>query len=120
MKDDFSDLPPSQRKKKLLSKIQEIQQKIYQEQGARDGLIKMKGVYENNSLLGDPQTVQNELRECEHKLEKLKNELRKYQILLEDVKNQQSSQHSPQTNRNTHHQNGGHHANNNNNNRSSR
>lgn len=106
MKDDFSDLPPSQRRKKLQSKIQEIQQKIYQEQGARDGLIKMKGVYESNALLGDPQTVQGELKECEHKLEKLKNELRKYQILMEDVK--QTSQHSPQTNRITHHQNGGH------------
>jgi predicted nucleic acid-binding Zn-ribbon protein len=112
MKDDFSDLPPSQRRKKLQSKIQEIQQKIYQEQGARDGLIKMKGVYESNTLLGDPQTVQGELKECEHKLEKLKNELRKYQILLEDVKNQQSSQHSPQTNRITHHHQNGGHANN--------
>lgn len=108
MKDDFSDLPPIQRKKRLKREIQEIQQKIYQEQGARDGLIKMKGVYESNALLGDPQTVQGELKECEHKLEKLKNELRKYQILLEDVKNQQSSQHSPQTNRTTHHQNGSH------------
>lgn len=118
MKDDFSDLPPQQRRKKLQSKIQEIQQKIYQEQGARDGLIKMKGVYESNALLGDPQTVQGELKECEHKLEKLKNELRKYQILLEDIK-QQPSQHSPQTNRITHnnHQNGGHA---NNNHRSSR
>lgn len=114
MKDDFSDLPPVQRKKKLLSKVQEIQQKIYQEQGACDGLIKMKGVYENNSHLGDPLTVQNELKECEHKLEKLKNELRKYQILLEDVKNTQTSQHSPQTNRTTHQNgSGGHHANNN-------
>jgi formin-binding protein 1 len=92
-------LPPSQRKKKLMSKIQEIQQKIVQEQGARDGLIKMKGVYESNTLLGDPHTVQSELKECEHKLEKLKNELRKYQILLEEVKSQQSAQHSPQTNR---------------------
>lgn len=108
MKDDFSDLPPSQRKKKLLSKIQELQTKIYQEQGARDGLIKMKGVYESNALLGDPQTVQGELKECEHKLEKLKNELRKYQILLDEVKTQQNSQHSPVTNRNTHHQNGSH------------
>lgn len=109
-KDDFSDLPPSQRKKKLMTKIQEIQQKLLQEQGARDGLIKMKGVYESNTVLGDPQTVQGELKECEHKLEKLKNELRKYQLMLDEVKTQQSAQHSPQTNRNNHHQqNGGNH-----------
>jgi hypothetical protein len=49
-----------------MSKIQEIQQKIQQEQGARDGLIKMKGVYESNTVLGDPQTVQGELKECEN------------------------------------------------------
>jgi formin-binding protein 1 len=91
-----------------MSKIQEIQQKIMQEQGARDGLIKMKGVYESNAFLGDPQTVQGELKECEHKLEKLKNELRRYQVMLEEVKNQQSAQHSPQANRITH-QNGGNH-----------
>lgn len=107
-KDDFSDLPPSQRKKKLQQKIQEIQQKIMQEQGGRDGLIKMKGVYESNTLLGDPHTVQNQLKECEHNLEKLRNELRKYQILFEEVKSQQSAQHSPQTHR-TGHQNGGNH-----------
>jgi formin-binding protein 1 len=97
-------LPPSQRKKKLIAKIQELQQKLQQEQGARDGLIKMKGVYESNTFLGDPQTIQGELKECEHKLEKLKNEIRKYQILLEDVKNLQS--HSPQARRPSH-QNGG-------------
>lgn len=57
----------------------------------------MKGVYESNTFLGDPQTIQGELKECEHKLEKLKNEMRKYQILLEDAKSQQS--HSPQTRR---------------------
>jgi hypothetical protein len=111
MKDDFSDLPPQQRKKKLTSKIAEVQSKITQEQGVKDGLIKMKGVYESNSVLGDPQTVQNELKDCEHKLEKLKSELRRYQVLLDEVKNQQSLQHSPQTNRITSHQNGGSHGN---------
>lgn len=108
MKDDFSDLPPSQRKKKLQSKIQELQKSIGQEQGARDGLIKMKGVYESNTLLGDPQTVQGQLKQCEHNLEKLKNELRKYQILLDEMNTNHNSQHSPQPNRITHHQNGNH------------
>ncbi|KAL7034673.1 hypothetical protein ACKWTF_008048 [Chironomus riparius] len=108
MKDDFSDLPPSQRKKKLQSKIQELQKSIGQEQGARDGLIKMKGVYESNALLGDPQTVQGQLKQCEHNLEKFKNELRKYQILLDEMNTNHNNQHSPQPNRITHHQNGNH------------
>lgn len=99
MKDDYSDLPPTQRRKKLLSKIQEIEHKIQQERGARDGLIKMKGVYEQNSLLGDPQSVEGQLKECEHKLDKLRNEMNRYQMMLDQVNNQPNAQPSPQAHR---------------------
>ncbi|CAB0020781.1 unnamed protein product, partial [Nesidiocoris tenuis] len=34
-KDDYSDLPPNQRKKKLQTKIEEIQSKIHQETATR-------------------------------------------------------------------------------------
>jgi hypothetical protein len=105
LKDDFSDLPPTQRRKKLLSKLQQIQKDIQQEQGAWDGLMKMKGVYEQNSLLGDPQSVEGQLKECDHKLEKLRNELNKYQNMMDQINNQ-TAQASPQASRNTK-QNGG-------------
>lgn len=100
LKEDFSDLPPNQRRKKLNSKIQELQQKVQQETAARDGLMKMKVVYEANSLLGDPMTVEGQLNESEHKLEKLKLEMKKYQGYLEQANAVQLAQHSPQTNRN--------------------
>ncbi|KAK9511591.1 hypothetical protein O3M35_000219 [Rhynocoris fuscipes] len=83
-KDDYSDLPPNQRKKKLQMKIEEIQAKIHQETAARDGLMKMKGVYEQNSLLGDPMSVEGQLNESGHKLDKLRLELQKYQSYLEE------------------------------------
>lgn len=102
MKEDYSDLPPNQRRKKLQSKIQELQQKITQETAARDGLMKMKVVYEGNSLLGDPMTVEGQLNESEHKLEKLKVELKKFQTYLEQANSVQIAQHSPQSNRNLH------------------
>lgn len=97
-KDDYSDLPPNQRRKKLTAKIQDLQQKIHLEAAARDGLMKMKVVYEANSLLGDPMTVEGQLNESEHKLEKLKSELSKYQLYLEQANAVQ--QNSPQTMRN--------------------
>lgn len=98
-KEDFSDLPPTQRLKKLTIKIQELTHKIGQETAARDGLMKMKGVYEANSLLGDPMTVEGQLNESNHKLEKLKLELLKFQNYLEQANSVQAAQQSPQSNR---------------------
>ncbi|XP_024084583.1 formin-binding protein 1-like isoform X2 [Cimex lectularius] len=89
-KDDYSDLPPNQRRKKLQSKIDEIQSKIHQESAARDGLMKMKGVYEQNSTLGDPMTIEGQLNDSSHRLDKLRQDLHKYQSYLEDNQNDTS------------------------------
>ncbi|XP_063701879.1 formin-binding protein 1-like isoform X2 [Culicoides brevitarsis] len=106
-KEDFSDLPPTQRRKKLAAKVQELTTKVQQEQAARDGLMKMKGVYEANSVLGDPMTVEKQLNESNHNLEKLKQELRKYQHMLEQATNQSILQQSPKSaTRQNHTQNG--------------
>lgn len=99
MKEDFSDLPPTQRRKKLQQKVQELQQKVSQEQAASEGLMKMKGVYEANSLLGDPRSVEEQLNESVNKLDKLRMELQRYQKLLEQANSQTIVQHSPQANR---------------------
>lgn len=99
MKEDFSDLPPTQRRKKLAGKVQELQQKVAQEQAASEGLMKMKGVYEANSLLGDPRSVEEQLNESVNKLDKLRMELQRYQKLLEQANSQTIVQHSPQANR---------------------
>ncbi|XP_052847756.1 formin-binding protein 1-like isoform X5 [Drosophila gunungcola] len=99
-KEDFSDLPPNQRRKKLQAKIAELQQKIAQETNARDGLMKMKIVYEANSSLGNPMTVEGQLNESEHKLEKLKVDLKKYQGFLEKASQVPVATSSPQANRN--------------------
>lgn len=59
--------------------------------------MKMKGVYEANSVLGDPMTVEKQLNESNHNLEKLKQELRKYQNMLEQATNQSIMQQSPKS-----------------------
>lgn len=51
----------------------------------RDGLMKMKGVYEQNPALGDPMSIEGQLNESGHKLDKLRQELHKYQVFLEEA-----------------------------------
>lgn len=50
----------------------------------RDGLMKMKGVYEANSQLGDPMSIEGQLHESGQRLDKLRQELHKYQAYLDD------------------------------------
>ncbi|KAJ8941310.1 hypothetical protein NQ318_017850 [Aromia moschata] len=98
-KEDLSELPPNQRRKKLMLKVEELRTKVSQETAARDGLMKMKGVYEANPALGDPRTIESQLNECSHRLEKLQQELARYQGYLEDaVKGIQSGQNNSLTN----------------------
>ncbi|KAL1131809.1 hypothetical protein AAG570_011421 [Ranatra chinensis] len=97
-KEDYSDLPPNQRKKKLQMKIEDIQAKIHQETAARDGLMKMKGVYEQNPNLGDPMSIEGQLNESGHRLDKLRQELHKYQSYLEDNNTIHQIQHQHHNN----------------------
>ena len=80
--DDFSELPPNQRRKKLQSKLDALTSKICQETAARDGLMKMKTVYEANPALGDPMSIQGQLTENGQILDKLRSDLRKYQVII--------------------------------------
>merc|ERR1719189_2794369 len=84
-KEDFSELPPNQRRKKLQAKIDELTAKISQETAARDGLMKMKTVYEANPALGDPMSIQGQLTENGHRLDKLRSDYRKYAGWLEEA-----------------------------------
>lgn len=84
-----------------MAKIQELQQKISQETAAFEGLMKMKTVYESNSVLGDPMTVEGQLHESESKLEKLKLDLRKFGHYLETA-GVPNGQNSPQADRQHH------------------
>lgn len=44
----------------------------------RDGLMKMKSVYEQNTNMGDPHSVEGQLQENAVKMEKLQSELKKF------------------------------------------
>ncbi|KAG1666607.1 Formin-binding protein 1 [Nymphon striatum] len=81
-KEDFSDYPPSQRRKKLQAKVDQMQCDINQSTSAREGLMKMKDVYEQNPNLGDPMSIEGQLSENSQHIEKLQSELRKFENFL--------------------------------------
>jgi len=59
----------------------------------RDGLMKMKGVYEANPALGDPMSIEGQLNECAHQLDKLQQDLQKYHSYLEDMRSDTAAPH---------------------------
>nr|XP_006811822.1 PREDICTED: formin-binding protein 1 homolog [Saccoglossus kowalevskii] len=86
--EDYSDLPPNQRRKKLQQKVDE------------DALNKMKEVYTKTPALGDPNSVDAQLAENGKKLDIVRTELQKYQMYLGDVDGKTSTpQGTPKQNR---------------------
>ncbi|XP_071948182.1 formin-binding protein 1-like isoform X2 [Antedon mediterranea] len=78
-KEDFSHLQPTQQKKKLQEKIDELNAKIDKEQKEREGLLKMRDVYMKNSSLGDPTSVDGQLQQIGKRMDDYRLELQKYQ-----------------------------------------
>lgn len=53
--------------------------------------MKMKGVYEQNPALGDPMSIEGQLNESGHKLDKLRQEQHKFQMYLEEAQDNGAS-----------------------------
>uniref|UniRef100_A0A3P8VGI4 Formin-binding protein 1-like n=1 Tax=Cynoglossus semilaevis TaxID=244447 RepID=A0A3P8VGI4_CYNSE len=78
---DCSHLPPEQRRKKLQTRINNINQEIQREKEQRNALLKMREVYEQSPQMGDPSSVEPRLEEVKHSLQRLEEELRRHQVL---------------------------------------
>ncbi|XP_055010142.1 formin-binding protein 1 [Boleophthalmus pectinirostris] len=89
--EDFSHLPPEQRRKKLQGKIDDINKDIQKEMDARDGLLKMKDVYVKNPQMGDPSSVDPRLAEIGQIIEKLQSEVQKFEGWLAEVEERMPS-----------------------------
>ncbi|TRY64880.1 hypothetical protein DNTS_024584 [Danionella cerebrum] len=83
--EDFSHLPPEQRRKKLQAKIDEINKEIQKETDQRDALTKMKEVYVKNPQMGDPNSVDPRLAEIANNIDKLQAEANKFEGWLAEV-----------------------------------
>ncbi|XP_050928944.1 formin-binding protein 1 homolog isoform X15 [Lates calcarifer] len=89
--EDFSHLPPEQRRKKLQGKIDELNKDIQKEMDQRDALTKMKDVYVKNPQMGDPASVDPRLSEIAQTIEKLQSEVQKFEGWLAEVEERMPS-----------------------------
>ncbi|XP_055652692.1 formin-binding protein 1 isoform X9 [Falco biarmicus] len=83
--EDFSHLPPEQRRKKLQQKVDELNKDIQKEMDQRDALTKMKDVYIKNPQMGDAASVDHRLAELGQNIEKLRLEAQKFEGWLAEV-----------------------------------
>ncbi|KAJ3599726.1 hypothetical protein NHX12_033682, partial [Muraenolepis orangiensis] len=81
--EDFSHLPPEQRRKRLQLRIDELSKE--------DALNKMKDVYEKNPQMGDPSSLQPKISETICNMEKLRSEIHKNESWLSEVEAKPSS-----------------------------
>nr|XP_023010957.2 formin-binding protein 1 isoform X21 [Maylandia zebra] len=89
--EDFSHLPPEQRRKKLQGKIDELSKDIQKEMDQRDALTKMKDVYIKNPQMGDPASVDPRLTEIGQNIEKFQSEVQKFEGWLAEVEERMPS-----------------------------
>nr|XP_004671824.2 formin-binding protein 1 isoform X10 [Jaculus jaculus] len=83
--EDFSNLPPEQRRKKLQQKVHELNKEIQKEMDQRDAITKMKDVYLKNPQMGDPASLDHKLAEATQTIEKLRLETQKFEAWLAEV-----------------------------------
>lgn len=102
--EDFSHLPPEQRRKRLQQRIDELNKELQKEMDQRDALNKMKDVYEKNPQMGDPNSLQPKISETICNMEKLRSEIHKNETWLSEVEGKQSSRGDRRHSADNHHQ----------------
>ncbi|XP_038151008.1 formin-binding protein 1-like isoform X2 [Cyprinodon tularosa] len=101
--EDFSHLPPEQRRKRLQQKLDELNKELQKETDQRDALNKMKDVYEKNPQMGDPNSLQPRISETNCNIQKLRSEIHKNETWLSEVEGKQSSRGDRRHSADNHH-----------------
>lgn len=83
--EDFSRLPPDQRRRRLQEKMDDVQKELQKETEQSEALMKMKGVYEQNSQLGDPSSLHPQIIETTYNIARLRGQINKYQGQLTEA-----------------------------------
>ncbi|XP_037830190.1 formin-binding protein 1-like isoform X2 [Kryptolebias marmoratus] len=102
--EDFSHLPPEQRRKKLQQKIDELNKELQKETDQREALNRMKDVYEKNPQMGDPNSLQPKISETMSNIQKLRSEIHRNESWLSEVEGKQSSRGDRRHSTDNHHQ----------------
>ncbi|XP_031666886.1 cdc42-interacting protein 4 homolog isoform X1 [Oncorhynchus kisutch] len=83
--EDYSHLPPEQRKKRLQSKIDDITKELQKELDQSEALEKMRGVYERNPQMGDPASLEPQITQTSQNVGRLRGQLTKYESWLAEA-----------------------------------
>nr|XP_033780595.1 cdc42-interacting protein 4 isoform X1 [Geotrypetes seraphini] len=89
--EDFSHLPPEQRRKKLQQTIEERKRDLQKEIDQRDALNKMKDVYQKSPQMGNPNSLEPKISETLGNIEKLHLEIQKYETWLSTVESRMNN-----------------------------
>ncbi|XP_069086581.1 cdc42-interacting protein 4 isoform X1 [Pleurodeles waltl] len=89
--EDFSHLPPEQRRKKLQQKLDEWNRELQKENDQREALDKMKDVYEKNPQMGNPNILMPKYTETLNNIQRLQLEVQKYEAWLANADGQRFS-----------------------------
>ncbi|XP_061831507.2 formin-binding protein 1-like isoform X4 [Nerophis lumbriciformis] len=101
--EDYSHLPPEQRRKRLQQRIDELNKELQKQMDQRDALNKMKDVYEKSPQMGDPNSLQPKISETMCNMEKLRSEIHRHESWLSEVEGKQSSRDRRHSADNHHH-----------------
>ncbi|XP_060946826.1 cdc42-interacting protein 4 homolog isoform X2 [Limanda limanda] len=83
--EDFSHLPPEQRRKRLQQKLEEVCKELQKEVDQSEALGKMKDVYEKNPQMGDPASLASQISQTSQNIERLRGEVNKYETWLAEA-----------------------------------
>ncbi|XP_061555802.1 cdc42-interacting protein 4 homolog isoform X5 [Phycodurus eques] len=83
--EDFTHLPPEQRRKRLHEKLEETGRKLQKEIDQSEALGKMKDVYEKNPDLGDAASLAPQINQTNLNIERLRGEQNKYETWLAEA-----------------------------------
>ncbi|XP_067877292.1 cdc42-interacting protein 4 homolog [Heterodontus francisci] len=83
--EDFSHLPPEQRRKKLQQKIDDLNKELQKQVDQSEALDKMKDVYQRNPQMGDPNSLEPRMTETNQQIDRLRHEVQKYESWLTDA-----------------------------------
>ncbi|XP_060755283.1 thyroid hormone receptor interactor 10b [Neoarius graeffei] len=93
--EDFSHLPSNQRKKRLQEKIAELNKELQKETDQSEALNKMRRVYEQNNQLGDPASLEPQINQTTHNINRLRTDLSRYQAWLGEARGVPTQNNNP-------------------------
>lgn len=82
---DYGTLPPQQRARKILGKINELEKEKERALQSREGVSKMQAAYRENPKLGNPSDCDAQLAQYGREIDALGNQIQKFRLLLDDV-----------------------------------